>query len=282
MTEATARPAPKDPDLQAQAGRFAVLRAARRLWVVGAAHGDAARLRALHLALMDRVSAGDRIVYTGNYVGIGPQPRETLAELIRFRRWFLAMPPYMDPGDIVFLRGAQEEMWQKLLQLSFAQNPASVLDWMLERGLGATLKAYDSSAEEARAATAQGMQALTQWTLTLRERMRVRPGHDALFSALKRAAYTENGTLLVVHAGLDESKPLSKQNDAFWWAGRSFTGITRPYAGFQRVLRGYDPEQGGYRETPATITVDGGCGYGGSLMALCLTPSGDILDRLAV
>lgn len=271
-----------DPALQSQAGRYAILKAARRIWAVGAVHGDAARLRALHMTFMDRVGEGDRIVYLGNYVGVGPQVRETLAELIRFRRWFLAMPPYMDPSDIVHLRGAQEEMWQKLLQLQFANRPLEVLDWMLQHGLNATLQAYESSAEEARAMAGQGVQALTQWTGLLRDRMRSRPGHDALFSGLKRAAVTETGSLLMVSAGLDETKPLDRQNDALWWAGKSFAAIQNPYGGFQRVLRGYDPEHGGYRETPATITLDGGCGFGGPLMALCLTPGGELLDRIAV
>lgn len=271
-----------DPALLSQAGRFAILRAARRIWAVGAVHGDAARLRALHMAFMDRLSEGDRVVYLGNYLGIGPQVRETLAELIRFRRWFLSMPPYMDPSDIVHLRGAQEEMWQKLLQLQFANKPMEVLDWMLERGLGATLQAYDSSAEEARAVTAQGTQALTQWTGLLRDRMRSRPGHDALFSSLKRAAVADTGAVLLVSAGLDESKTLDRQNDALWWAGRSFAAISKPYAGYRKVLRGYDPDHGGYRETDATITLDGGCGFGGPLMALCMTPGGDLLDRIAV
>ena len=32
--------------------------------------------------------------------------------------------------------------------------------------------------------------------------------------------------------------------------------------------------------TGQTLTVDGGCGAGGHLMAVCLAPDGQILDRL--
>ena len=36
----------------------------------------------------------------------------------------------------------------------------------------------------------------------------------------------------------------------------------------------------GFAMTPWTLTVDGGCGAGGHLMAVCLAPDGQILDRL--
>lgn len=264
------------------AGRFAVLRAARRVWAVGAIHGDAGRLRALHEALMPRLSEGDRLVYLGNYVGLGPEIRGALAELIRFRRWVLALPPYMDGGDVVFLRGAQEEMWQKLLQLEYAPDPGVILDYVLARGVGATVKAYGGAPDEARAAIAQGPDAIARWTAALRRRMHERPGHDAFFAGLKRAAYTDTGALLFVHAGIDATKPLTHQNDAFWWAGRSFAGLAAPYNGFRRVVRGYDPQGGGYRAGEHAITIDGGCGRGGPLMALCLTPGGEVLDRLSI
>ena len=66
---------------------------------------------------------GDRLVYLGNYLGYAPHVRETVDELLAFRSAFLALPPYADPNDIVYLRGSQEEIWQKILQLQFAQNP---------------------------------------------------------------------------------------------------------------------------------------------------------------
>ena len=50
-------------------------------------------------------------------------------------------------SDLVYLRGAQEEMWQKLLQLQFAPNPQDVLRWMLGQGVETTLRAYGGAAE---------------------------------------------------------------------------------------------------------------------------------------
>ena len=70
--------------------------------------------------------------------------RECIDELLLFRRAILARPD-ADCADIVFLRGAQEEMWQKLLQLQFAPNPVEVLQWMVAQGIEPTIRAYGAS-----------------------------------------------------------------------------------------------------------------------------------------
>ncbi len=125
----------------AESQKFAVLRNADRIWAVGSIHGDTHRLGALHDRLAERFRPpGDRLVYLGNYLGRGPDVAGTVDELLDFRRRVIALPN-MFASDVVFLRGGQEEMWQKLLQLQFAVNPREVLDWMLGQGLGATLSA---------------------------------------------------------------------------------------------------------------------------------------------
>ena len=52
------------------------------------------------------------------------------------------------------------------------------------------------------------------------------------------------------------------------------------FDGFARIVRGYDPEGGGWAEDGVTLTIDGGCGTGGSLFAACLAPDGTLLDRV--
>lgn len=255
------------------------LRRARRIWAIGAIHGEAERLAALHAQITPRLVYGDRLIYLGNYLGVGGAIFETIAELLRFRRMVLSIPPYMDEDDFVLLRGAQEEMWHKLLQLQFSNRPAEVLAWMVDRGVGATLEAYNGSAAEGFARAAEGVVALTSWTGQLRNAVRAAPGHEALISVLKRAAISREGGALFVNAGIDADRPLSEQTDSFWWAGRSFSSIGAPYDGFQRVIRGFDPNHGGIVETTSTLTIDAGCGFGGSLAAYCLTPDGDVLGR---
>ena len=55
--------------------KFAVLRAPRRVWAIGAIHGEAARLMRLHDALWPRLEPCDRVVYLGNAIGRGPDSR---------------------------------------------------------------------------------------------------------------------------------------------------------------------------------------------------------------
>lgn len=261
---------------------IATLQRPRRVWAVGAIHGNADKLSALHEALGSRLAYGDRIVYLGNYFGVGTSIRETVEELLYFRRVFLSIPPYMDEGDFVLLRGAQEEMWQKLLQLQFSNRPAEDLAWMMDRGVAATLESYDGEAADGFSNAEKGVIALTAWTNELRDAVRAAPGHEAMMSALKRAAISQANGVLFVNAGLDADRPLSHQTDSFWWAGRSFSLIQKPYEGFRKVVRGYDPDHGGVMETEITLTIDGGCGYGGTLVAYCLTPQGDVIERLHV
>lgn len=257
--------------------KYTVLRATRRIWAVGAIHGEADRLRRLHQLIGPELTIGDRLVYLGNYLGYGSKIRETVDELLRFRRLFLTIPPYMDADDVVLLRGCQEEMWQKLLQLQFAVRPEEILEWMFARGVQATLDAYDGDVGDGFSAARDGTMALTHWTTGLRATVRRCPGHETLMSALRRAAFTAEDSVLLVNTGVDTSRPVMAQTDTFWWAGRSFSTVEDGYQDFRRVVRGYDPEHGGFKETARTLTVDGGCGFGGSLVAVCLAPDGEVL-----
>jgi len=262
--------------------RWGVTLRARRIWAVGAIHANASRLAALHDALADRIHPNDAVVYLGNYVGFGTAVHETLGELLQFRCAFLARRPFVHPTDLIYLRGQQEEMWQKLLQLQFAVAPEDVLRWMLEHGVGATLRAYGGDTPDAINATRSGPIALARWAETLRGRMRQAPGHVALFNALYRTAWTAPDGALFVHAGFDPARRFNDQTDEFWWETAGFDNHTTRFGQFRRVIRGYDPTHTGFAETPFTVTADGGCGFGGPLLAVCVDPDGAILDRLSV
>jgi serine/threonine protein phosphatase 1 len=252
---------------------------ARRVWAVGAIHGDAHRLVALHARLAPRLNAGDRLVYLGNYLGYGPAAAATLDALILFRRLFLARRNAFI-GDIAFLRGSQEEMWQKLLELQFAPNPREVLPWMLDHGMEATLVSYGVDARQGLAAARDGVLSLTRWTAGLRAAIEARSGHRQLLTALKRAAFTDDAALLFVHAGVDPAKPLDLQGDIFWWCDRDILQLAAPFAGYKRVVRGIDREHRGIVEGRHAVSIDGGSGFGGALMAACFAPDGSIVDHI--
>ncbi|TVR96187.1 MAG: hypothetical protein EA406_12595 [Rhodospirillales bacterium] len=250
----------------------------RTTWAVGSIHGETGRVRAMHTRLAERISPTDNLVYLGNFLGRGADVAGTVEELLLFRRALMATQTIEHPGVIAYLRGRQEEMWHKLLQVQFAPDPRAVLEWMLAQGVGPTLAAYGGSAEEARRVAAMGAKGLSQWTNRLRAAMRARDGHDKLMSAVRRAAFTEDRALLLVSAGIDANRPLSEQTDTFWWGGRDFDEIDRPYGEFRRVVRGYDYRRGGVWFKDWIASVDAGCGYGGPLVAAGFGPDGQVID----
>ncbi|HYF87115.1 hypothetical protein [Azospirillum sp.] len=291
--------------------RFASLGRPRRVWAIGAIHAQPDRLDVIHHAIGQRFRPGDRLVYLGNMIGFGDEVVETIDRLLAFRIALLAMPG-MIASDIVYLRGQQEEMWQKLQQLHFAPDPRTVLDWMLRQGVAPTLAAYGGNLEAGMAAARGGAVMLGRWTRELRQSMAAHAGHEALFNALRRAAYTGGpvgsptgipggdgtddgtpgassrggGSLLLVNAGIDPRRPLTGQGDAFWWGGAAFARLDQPYGAFRRLVRGYNPlwspEDPSVEVGPVTVTLDGGCGRGGHLVCACFDSFGEMLDLFQV
>jgi hypothetical protein len=251
-------------------------------WAIGSIHGEAERLVALHDALARRIEPEDNLVYLGNMLGRGLHVAATVHELLLFRRAVLARQLADHCGAIVYLRGSQEEMWHKLLQLQFAPNPAEVFDWMVDRGIGATIEAYGSNIAEGRSASRRGAFVLSQWTNRLRAAVRAVDGHDRLISALKRAACTADHAVLFVSAGLDPGRPLAQQTDALWWGSRSFERDDAAYADFRSVVRGFDPQHRGTVIRTHTISLDGGCGFSGTLIAGCIDGEGRLIETIEV
>ena len=259
---------------------FAVVRGAHRVWAVAAVHGEIDRLMRIHAQLKTRLEPGDRLVYLGNYLGHhSDQIIATVDELLDFRRSVLARPGAM-ACDVVFLRGSQEEMWHKLMQLHLALDPVNVLEWMLARGVAATLSAYGFSCRDGLVQARSGAGQTARWTSAVRGVVRAHPGHDAFIGALRRAAFTDDGALLFVHAGVDISRPLFTQSDSLWWGGTRFSEITEPYEGVKKIVRGFSSEGYGVTLTPLTASLDGGCGFGGPLHAACFEGSGAVVDHV--
>ncbi len=256
---------------------YAVLRRSRRVWAIASVNGAADRLAALHRQLAERLAYGDRVVYLGNVLGHGPRVAEAVDEVLRFRAEVIARP-FGFVGDVAILRGAQEEMWQKLLELQFASNPRDVLAFMLAQGVGATIAAYGGDPRQGEAAARDGALAITRWTSALRARLNHMPGHAQFMTSLRRAAFTDTRSLLLVNAGIDPAKPLDLQGDAFWWGGATLLELAEPYESYQRVIRGYDRRHGGLVESPYAVSIDGG--VDGPLIAGCFAFDGSLLDRI--
>jgi serine/threonine protein phosphatase 1 len=265
------------PATPAKSERFATLKRAGRVWAIGAVRGHAQGLTELYDEIGQRIETGDRIVHLGNLLGPGPDAAGVLDALVEFRRDFIAMPGFF-AADFVMLRGSQEEMWQKTLQLHFAVNPRDILTWMLARGLEATLQSYGIDPREGLQACGAGATSIARWTAKLRAAMEARGGHRDVMLALRRAAHDDLGRLLFVSAGLDLGRPLAAQGDALWWGSGDFAKIDAPFEGFQRIVRGYAPEKTRNPDGPYTLTL---CGETpGAIVAACVTNRGEIVEML--
>ena len=193
-----------------------------RIWALGALMGNDKALEALNRALLACWRRHDRLVVLGNMLGAAGDPSRTLDLMLRLRRRLMATDVAC---NALFLRGAQEEMWHKLLALQFALSPLDVLDWMLAHGLAATIAAYGGSIEEGRIACRNGPSAIVRWTNSLRRLQGAHPGHADLLNTLQRAALSTDGRILLSAAGADAGRPLDGQGDAFWWNGQSDTAL---------------------------------------------------------
>lgn len=264
--------------------RFTDIGQPNRIWTISAIHGDIDRLVDLHDTIFPHIKAGDRVLYTGNYIGYGAASHDVLTEILAFRRGTLAKPS-MIASDFIYLRGGQEEMLQKLLQLQFAPAPLDAYLWMIGNGLSNTLYAYGLSPHDGIDACKQGIVGISQWTNHVRATMRQYAGHEKLTTQLVRAAYTSQNTpysMLFVNAGIDHSKAIGEQGDNFWWAGQKFDAIDQAYAPYEKVIRGYDPYHKGMHYNCVKATIDGGCGFGGSLVCSVFSAHGEVLDTLEV
>lgn len=240
-----------------------------KIWTVPAIHAQLDQLTRLHDCILEHIQPGERIVYHGNYTGYGEHSAACISELLTFRRMVLALPG-MVPSDIIYLRGQQELIWEKLLQLPFASDPTNVLLWMLGHGLSNTLYDYGISPHDGIDACKSGIMGLTKWTNIIRKALRAQPGHEIFMNQLKRAAYMDQDALypmLFVHAGLNPVYGLHEQGDHIWWASDEFKSIHTAYKPFEKVVRGFDPDHSGCHFTCSTATVDDGCGFGGKLIS---------------
>ncbi|MCP5382335.1 MAG: hypothetical protein H6912_08185 [Kordiimonadaceae bacterium] len=261
--------------------RYGILKNAKRIWAIGSIHGELEKLRSIHKILISKFRKGDKLVYLGNYFGDSDQNKETYDEILIARRTLMSLPEVFMPEDFVYLRGAREEMFFKLLQIHFAPDPANVMDWLLDHGMGSSLAAYGENKTAAKAIVRQGTMALTKWTNGIRRKIQTCPGHIELTNNLKRACITDDGNLLFVHACVDTTRPLTMQKDQFWWDNGQFGDINEKFSNFSKVIRGYDHKNAGINlSCEFTATIDGGCGRGGKLHAVCFTPDGQKSDEI--
>ncbi len=222
-------------------GNFVELNKSSKIWAIGSIHSNLKSFTSIKKYILKNFNSDDKLIFLGNVIGLGENSKETLSSVIDLR--FNLMSKFkLKPESIVFLRGAQEEMFSKLLQLQLAPNPKEIVEWMFDHGVNETIKSYGFLENEVKNIASSGTMNITKWTLSLNKTLQKNPGHSQYFLNLKHAAYSRTKKILFVNRGVDITRPLSAQNDCFWWGYQSFSTIQKPYKTFIRIVRGYESE----------------------------------------
>ena len=225
-----------------KSSNFLELKDANKIWAIGSLHSSLNSFQSIKKYILSNFESGDKLIFLGNVIGFGNRSREIITEVLELR--FKLMAKYkLKNTDIVFLRGAQEEMFSKLLQLHIAPNPIEILDWIFSHGVDQTIISYNFNPDEFRKIASQGTIQINKLTTKFNNIILSNSGHKEFFSNLKHAAYTDTKDVLFVNRGVDISRPLSAQNDCFWWGYQNFSQINKPYFSFKRIVRGYQSNQ---------------------------------------
>ncbi len=220
---------------------FVQLDKSNKIWAIGSIHSNLKSFNSIKNFILNNFETNDKLIFLGNVIGLGDDSKETLSSIIDLR--FNLMSKFkLKPESIVFLRGAQEEMFSKLLQLQLAPNPAEIVEWMFDHGVNKTIKSYGFSANEVKNIASTGTMNISKWTTSLNKALQNNPGHTQYFLNLKHAAYSNSKKILFVNRGVDITRPLSAQNDCFWWGFQNFSKIHKPYKTFLKIVRGYESE----------------------------------------
>jgi len=217
---------------------FLEIKNSKKIWAIGSIHSGLKAFNSIKEHLLKKFKEEDCLVFLGNIIGLGQESKETLNSVIDLRNQLLAKF-FLNSSKVIFLRGAQEEMFLKLLQLQTAPNPQDIVMWMFGHGVDTTIESYGFKKGEALDISTQGTLAISKWTTKLNKAVSANPGHKQYFAHLKHAAFGESKKILFLNRGVDVSRPLSAQSDCFWWGYQNFSNLDRPYNSFVRIVRGY-------------------------------------------
>ena len=257
--------------------KFYKIQNCSRIWAIGSIHGNYKSLKKVHNHIINQFTEQDTLIYLGNVIGVGEQSTEVLNEIVQFRLILMAKFK-TDPDKIIFLRGAQEEMFIKLLELQLSPNPKDILIWMFSHGVDKTLLSYGFKSNDILDICSLGTVVVSKWTTKLKNQISLYPGHKEYYSHLIHAAFSNTRKILFVNRGVDVSRPLSAQNDCFWWGYHGLSNITNFYNSFKKIVRGYDPKKIGPSPDKIVCSLYKGSGFGAYIVGGLFSDSGNILD----
>ena len=192
---------------------------------IGDVHGNLGALEDLLEKVLPILSAGDHLVFLGDYIDKGPDSRECVERIIRFRA--------KAPCPVVALTGNHEQWMMKTWT-----NPTSH-SWIWNGGFE-TIRSYSAEAAariQAELETA-GQRLITEQVRVSYEAFfdQMPASHAAFFREL--VPYYETSDVLCVHAGVDPcGSPIHLQDtEALVWGT---DGFPERYRGQQTVVYGH-------------------------------------------
>jgi serine/threonine protein phosphatase 1 len=206
-----------------------------RSYVVGDIHGCLEELGCLLDSLP--LEPSDRVVFLGDYVDRGPDPKGVISHLIERQR--------IGQQEFIFLKGNHEDMFLSYLDL-LGKNS----EIFLFNGGGTTLASYGIAPTTISAEEAQS---------------RIPRSHIDFLKSLRTYCLME--PFLCVHAGIHPLRPLNEQKEKeLLWIRDEF--IFSPHALPYTVLFGHTPHREVFFDLPYKIGLDTGLVYGNQLSCL--------------
>lgn len=206
-----------------------------RCYVVADIHGCLDELVRLLEALP--LEDSDRLIFLGDYVDRGPDPKGVVSYLIERER--------KGKQEMIFLKGNHEDMFLAYLGL-----PGRYGDMFLFNGGGATLASYGIPPSSS--SSQEGLSRIPQ-------------NHLKFFQELR--SYYLMEPFLCVHAGIHPAKPLEQQDEEeLLWIRDEFI-LNRHFLPYT-VLFGHTPQREVLFHLPYKVGLDTGLVYGNELSCL--------------
>jgi serine/threonine protein phosphatase 1 len=142
-----------------------------RIWAIGSLHSSIESFQSIKKYIVSSFNNGAALLFLGDLIGYNHKSKEIITDVLSLR--FSLMAKFnLDHEDIVFLRGAQEEMFSKLLQLQIAPNPKEIIDWIFSHGVDQTLVSYDFEPDQFRNIATQGTIQINKLTSKLNKKIK--------------------------------------------------------------------------------------------------------------
>ena len=97
--------------------KFAEFEFCNNIWAIGSIHSNLHSFEKIKNHILKNFSKNDKIIFLGNIIGVGEFAKETLSSVIDMRLKIMSKF-LLNSKDIIFLRGAQEEMFLKVITIT--------------------------------------------------------------------------------------------------------------------------------------------------------------------